>query len=215
MSRFRTGRVACGVLVVVVVTLTALAGCGQWKAPVSDPSGAPASDPEEAPTVSARQKPPDPQVSSSQASPRPRPPSFLADMSEAERADFIAEWGEQDCAPWSLIFDYDSGLLTPEEFTGYAMYPFVSGLPGGSGEFPLPLPVPARYQLCDVDEELQAASMQFAGLAAGLYVEDIDPEFRDRLWLWHTGETYEDATRPLTGEEMDEVFCEVDPEYCD
>lgn len=129
----------------------------------------------------------------------------------------MALWGEHDCAPWSLIIDYDSGLLTPEEYTGYAFYPLMVTRPWVSGdhEFPLPLPVPARYEMCDADEDEESASIQVAGFAAGLYIEDLDPEFRDRLWLWHSGQTYEDATRVYTDDEFDDALCQFDPALCD
>ena len=195
-----------GLCVLVGAAALSLAGCFV--------SGATSSSQDAPSPTSSRQTPLSPGESATAGStPSARPGSLLDEMSAQERAEFIAQWGEYDCAPWSLIIDYDSGLITPEEFTGYAMYPF-GGL-GDDGDFPLPLPVPERYQICDVDEEVWADTMQMAGLVAELYVEDIDPAFRDQLWLSLTGQTYEEANRPLTDDEVNELNCLMDPEYCD
>ncbi len=132
------------------------------------------------------------------------PPGVLGGQSEEERAATLEVWGERaECSPFSLMIDYDDGLLSPEEYTAYALYAMAPYLPRTEAS---PVPeLPERYVLCPGPEAFQGL-----GFAMGLFLEDIDPVFRDELWLQVMGQTYTEAHRPVTEEEVDEALRRFD-----
>ncbi len=101
-----------------------------------------------------------------------------------------------ECAPWTLLVDYDAGLLSPEEYTAYAAFAMAPALPGRAHAPGLDLP--ERYALCPGPDALQ-----LMGFEMGLFFDDVDPAFLDAVWLAAMGETYTEAHRTLTDEEFE------------
>lgn len=97
-------------------------------------------------------------------------------MSAEEKEAWLAELGpDADCSPASLIVDYGDGRLSPEQFTAFAMY----------GLYRSPDELPRRYRPCR-DQD----TAQILAISAAMYIDDIDPTFRDELWMEIMGEPY-------------------------
>ncbi len=121
----------------------------------------------------------------------------------AASPEVLASWRRGgDCAPYTLFLDYEAGILSPEKYTTYAMYaiaPYLLRNPSVN------LVLPDRYVLC-----AGADAFELMGMTAGAYVEYLDPSFRDALWLAFMGETYTEAQRPVSDEELDEALDHFD-----
>lgn len=118
------------------------------------------------------------------------PPSLYEGMSPEAKAESIAALGPNgECSPATLVIDYDAGLLSPEEFTAFAMY----------GMYRPPEEVPERYEVCPNEGAVAGLAM-----VSGLFIDDIDPEFRDELWLEVMGQPYWGDTDVTAPDEVDE-----------
>ena len=128
--------------------------------------------------------------------------SMLDGLAAEERAAVLARWDDSGCAPWTLMVDQHNGELTLEEYTELSYRSLFQPQPSGEAPHEVLGPeLPERYVVCD-----DQASIEALGFTAGVFIHDIDPEFRDRLWLELTGRTFADANRPLTDEELDDAL---------